>query len=376
MNLFARPACIGALVCAVAGSALAQSAPAKTEAATKPALTVSTVKPATLSLPGRLVANGNIAAWQEAGIGAEVNGLRLSEVLVNVGDAVRRGQLLARFDDATVQADVAQAQAALQEAEANVAEAAANAARARTVQGTGSVSAQQIEQYLSAERTTQARLASARASLQAQQLRERHTRVSAPDDGVISARSASVGAVLGAGTELFRLIRQNRLEWRAEVTAAELPRIKPGQPVLLSPPGATQPVRGKVRVIAPTVDPQSRSALVYVDLPAGTAARAGMYASGEFEFGSTSALTVPQQAVVLRDGFAYVFRLRPDSRVAQQKVQTGRRVGDRVEITAGLTPDAVLVGSGAGFLNDGDLVRVADAAARPAPGNASSAVAR
>ena len=86
-----------------------------------------------------------------------------------------------------------------------------------------------------------------------------------------------------------------------------------------------------------------------------------MYARGEFDLGSAPALTVPQQAVVVRDGFSYVFRVNPDNRVSQVKVRTGRRLGDRLELAEGVAPDAVLALDGAGFLNDGDLVRRADA---------------
>jgi RND family efflux transporter MFP subunit len=173
---------------------------------------------------------------------------------------------------------------------------------------------------------------------------------------VISSRAATVGAVVPAGQELFRLMRGNRLEWRAEVTADELGRVKPKQSVRVRPAAGGE-VRGTVRTIGPVVDAQSRNALVYVDLPADGAARAGMFARGEFELGSASALVVPQQSVVVRDGFSYVFRL-DGPRVVQQRVKVGRRVGERIEIVEGLAPDATLVARGAGFLNDGDLVQI------------------
>lgn len=336
----------------------------------KPALTVTTAKPQTGRLPIKLSANGNVAAWQEAVIGSESNGLRLTEVRVNVGDVVRAGQVLAVFSNDTVNADVAQTKAALLEAEANAAEAAANAGRARSLQTTGAISAQQISQYLTAEQTANARIASAKAQLAAQQLRLKYTQVVAPDSGVISSRSATVGSVVAAGTELFRMIRQGRLEWRAEVTASELLNLKPG--TLAEVKAANGSVlTGKVRMIAPTVDPQTRSALVYVDLPASTAGnapfKAGMYASGAFELGTSGALTVPQQAIAVRDGFSYVFRLNADQRVSQIKVQPGRRLTDRIEILSGITGETTIVVNGAGFLNDGDLVRnVAQPAAAPA----------
>lgn len=334
-------------------------------AAPKPALTVAAVVPQQGNLAIKLTANGNIAAWQEAVVGSEANGLRLLTVRVNVGDVVRAGQVLATFAPESVQADVAQARAGLVEAQANASDASGNAERARTLQATGALSTQQINQYLTSEQTAKAKVEAAKASLAVQQQRLKHTQVLAPDGGIISARSATVGAVLASGTELFRMIRQGRLEWRAEVTSAELGRIAVGTPAIVTTASGAQ-LKGRVRMVAPTVDPQTRSALVYVDLPASpgvaSSARAGMFAKGEFELGSSNALTIPQTALVIRDGFSYVYRLGADGRVAQVKVQTGRMAGDRVEITSGLAADARLVASGAGFLNDGDLVRVVEAA--------------
>ena len=284
---------------------------------------------------------------------------------VNVGDIVKKGQVLAVFSADSVNADVAQARAALQETRANAAEATANAARARTLQTSGALSAQQISQYMTAEQTANARIAASQATLAAQQLRLKYTQVVAPDSGVISARTATVGSVVGVGTELFRMIRQGRLEWRAEVTASDLGRLKPGATALVKAANGAE-LTGRVRMIAPTIDPQTRSALVYVDLPTTLGAnapfKAGMFASGQFELGTSDAMTVPQQAVVVRDGFSYVFRLNPDQRVSQLKVQTGRRLSDRIEVIAGIKPDALVVVGGAGFLNDGDLVRNVPAA--------------
>jgi RND family efflux transporter MFP subunit len=348
--------------------------------AARPTLTVTVAKPEPTELALTLSANGNVAAWQEALVGSESNGLRLAEVRVNVGDVVKKGQVLAVFSPETVQADIAQARASLAEAKATAADAAANAARARTLQATGALSQQQINQYQTSAQTASARVEAAEAVLNAQQVRGRNTQVLAPDDGVISSRSATVGSVVAAGTELFRLIRQGRLEWRAEVTSAELSRIAVGMPVFVVGASGAQ-VRGKVRSIAPTVDPQTRAALVYVDLPnvqQNTGIKAGMFARGEFELGRSTAPTVPQAAIVPRDGFNNLFVLQPDNRVRQLKVQTGRRVGERVEITNALPEGAQVVVQGAGFLNDGDLVRVVDAAPPPsapasAPANTTKA---
>jgi RND family efflux transporter MFP subunit len=373
----------------------------------KPALTVALTQPKSSMLTIKLSANGSVAAWQEASVGAEANGLRVSELHAQVGDRVTRGQLLASFAAESVQADVALARAAVAEAQANAAEAAANADRARAVQGSGAISAQQVNQYLTQEQTGKARVESAKAQLDSQLLRLKNTQLLAPDNGVISARMATMGSVVGAGTEMFKLIRQGRLEWRGEVTSAELGRITPGTGVLVTAPSGAQ-MKGKVRSLAPTVDAATRNGMVYVDLlqgqfpagppqgklaPSGGSAapaksasadsgavasvgasfKPGMYARGEFELGSSGGLTVPQTAVVVRDGFSYVARVGADSRVAQIKVQTGRIVGDQIEIQSGVTPEDKLVASGGSFLSDGDLVKVVESApAHAKPAQAAS----
>jgi RND family efflux transporter MFP subunit len=369
--------CAAAVVALRARDTAAQApAAAGAPATAKPALTVTEVRPALSRLPIRLTANGSIAAWQEASVGAEANGLRLATVRAGVGDVVRAGQVLATFDDASVKADLALARANVLEAQANALEAAGNAQRARTLKDTGALSTQQINQYLTLEQTALARVAAAKASLDVQQLRLNHTQVLAPDQGVVSARSATIGAVVPAGTELFRMIRQGRLEWRAEVTSGELGRIKAGTPALVTAASGVE-VKGRVRMIGPTVDAQTRTALVYVDLaiPPGLSAppKAGMFASGAFMLGDTSALLVPQTTLVMRDGFSYVYRLGDDDRVARIKVQTGRQAGDQVEIVSALDANTRLVATGAGFLNEGDLVRVVDAAGARAPRPAASA---
>ncbi len=377
MNRSSRILLLAAATAALLGAAAlavraADEKKTAAEAAPRPALSVTTTQPRQMTLPLRVSANGNIAAWQEAIIGTEANGLRLAEVRVNVGDVVKRGQVLATFTPDMTRADVAQVRAVVAEAEAALAEAAANAARARELATSGALSEQQINQFMTAERTAQARLDAQRAQANVQALRLRQTQVLAPDDGVISARSATVGAVLPAGAELFRMIRQGRLEWRAEVAAPDLARLRPGDKALVTTP-AGDTIAGKVRMIAPTVDVATRNGLVYVDLPAPGSLRAGMFARGEFDIGSSAARTLPQAAVLLRDGFHYVLRVGPDAKVVQTKVEVGRRVGERVEITGGLGADARVVASGGGFLADGDLVRVVDAAPVAAAAAASGA---
>jgi HlyD family secretion protein len=322
-----------------------------------PALAVTLVAPQVADWPRVIEAGGGLFAWQEGVIAAETGGLRVVEVAVDVGDQVKRGQVLARLDQDTVKADVAQQEARVAQVRTALAEARANGDRARNVKDKGAMSEQQVTQYLIAESAAKANLAAAEAAMDMQRIRLDQTRILAVDDGVVAARAATLGTVVQAGTELFRIVRQGRVEWRAEVTAEQLAQIRPGQEAVVRLPGG-ETVTGKVRIPSPTLDATTRYGLVYVELPTDSPARPGMFAQGTIRLGASRALTLPESAVVLRDGSSFVFEVLPDDHVAQRKVETGRRANGQVEILAGLNSAARVVESGGAFLADGDLVRV------------------
>ena len=325
--------------------------------AAKPSMTVTVTQPSRETLSLSLQANGDVSAWQEASVGAEVSGLRLAQVNANVGDRVRKGQVLAVFAGDTARAETLQSQASAVQAEASYLNAKADADRARSIQDTGALSASQIGQFLTQKKVARAQWEAAKAVLAATEIRLGNTSVKAPDDGVISARSATVGAVVGSGQELFRLVRQGRMEWRAEVTASEVGRIEVGQRAHVTLATGTQ-LDGQVRAIAPAANEQTRNILVYVDLPRHSDLKAGTFARGVFALGQSEALTLPTQAIVVRDGSNFVFAINEAGQASAIKVQTGRRVGERVEILSGLKGDERVAVQGAGFLNEGDLVKV------------------
>lgn len=325
----------------------------------KAALTVTVIQPERQNWKQKLTANGNIAAWQEVVIGSELSGQRITKVYVNVGDQVERGQVLAEINSDSIRAELATAKANYKEAQAVLNDAVINNQRIQQLRNTGAISAQEATQYQTSQSTAQARLEASDAQIKSNELRLAQTRVVAPDNGVISARSATVGSLAQTGQELFRLIRDHRLEWRAEVTTTDLYKLKQGMTAkIISPDPNQDAVTGTVRMIAPVIDPQTRYGLVYVDLPLTQAVRMGMFVKGEFELGEQSALTIPQSALLLRDGFSYVFIVQQNNRVKQQKVSVGRRQNNLVEILD-LPENVKLVASGTGFLADGDLVKVA-----------------
>jgi RND family efflux transporter MFP subunit len=322
------------------------------------ALSVSIVHPKPMLWPRVITASGNLAPWQEAVISAQLPGAPIAEVLVDVGDTVQKGQLLARFDETAVNATLDQYGAQVSEAEAHLIEARSSAERAERLRRTQNLSDQDLITAQTAAAAAEARLKAAKAHLESEQLMLGHTRVVAPDAGVISSRSATLGKVAAMGTELFRLVRQNRLEWRAELTAPQIVLVKPGTHARVRlPDGHT--VSGTVRQLAPILADTTRTGIAYVDLddPTG-AARAGMYAAGDISLGEQSGLAVPASALVTRDGRNFVFVVAGDKHVVLTTVTTGQRYGDDVEIAAGLTPTMPVVEAGGAFLSDGDRVRV------------------
>lgn len=340
----------------------AAHAASEEKAAQATALSVELTQPSTQNWPQQVLASGALSPWQEAVVSSETGSLRISEVLVDVGSNVKRGQLLARLADASLQADLRKQDAAVEQAKLNLTQAGNNLKRTQAAADSGALSGQKIDEYVIDEALKRAVLASAEADQQNIRIQLAQTRIVAVDDGVVSSRSAVLGNVVAAGTELFRLVRQGRIEWRAELDARQLALVKPGQPARLTLPGGQQ-LSGTVRLVAPTLNTSTGRALVYISLPsgaAGSAAQSGMFASGSIELEQAPALTLPQSAIVMRDGRSDVYVLAEGggNKVSRRTVVTGRRVGDRVELLSGLDAAARVVVSGGAFLSEGARVQI------------------
>lgn len=324
------------------------------------ALTVNVVTPQTQTWPQTVQASGPLTAWQEIIVSPETGGLRIAELLVDVGANVKRGQLLVRLADDSLRADLRKQEAAVAQARANLEQAASNVQRAKLVEASGALSAQKIEEYRINEATARASLASAQADLQTTKLKLSQTRIVAPDDGLVSSKSAVLGNVVNAGAELYRLVRQSRVEWRPELDARQLAAVRAGQTARLTLPNGER-VEGRVRLVGPTLNTSTGRGTVYVSLPQGSAARAGMFANGAIELDAKPAVTLPQSAIVMRDGRSYVYVIGAGDKVASQPVTTGRRQGDRIELLSELDAKARVVASGGAFLSEGAQVTVAPA---------------
>lgn len=317
---------------------------------------VSWLHPKSAVWPDLIRASGNVMPWQETRIGTEVGGLRLSGVLVNVGDQVKKGQVLARLDTATVETDIDAARAQVAEAEATLAQAAATLERGKRLAPSGGVSQQELTLYETQKHTAEARVNAAKAQEKRQQLRLQYATLVAPDDGLISASFANEGTIVQAGSELFRLIRQGRLEWRAEVKGELLGKLARGQEVTVDSPLGPD-VKGRIRLVSPTIDLASRNGLVYVDLPADTDLKAGLNVSGSILLGRHKVLVLPVAAVLRQKGSARVLVVDADNRIQAVEVGVGRARDEWIEVTSGIDEHSRVVARPQGELHVGDVVK-------------------
>src|SRR5262245_28045175 len=328
-------AAVALVVLAIAvGTVRSRGAGGPADAAPPAAMAVTAVTLAASELPRSVTANGTIYPWQEIIIGPEVGGYRVAAVNVDVGDRVRAGQELVRLAESILETELASKRANVEQAQAALENAQAAYQRAQSLAGSGALSKSDLDKLKSEELGARARVAVSQADLDQSELRLKHTRVTAPDDGIITSRSVSVGQVAQLGSEMLRLLRKGRIEWRAEIPEARLREIKVGQAVRLVIADGS-PVNGKVRTVAPTIDQATRSGLVYVDIPTGSA-RPGMFARGDLVLERTTAQMVPIASVVIQDGYSYVFVIRENGTVERRHVETGTVTDRLIEIMHGV----------------------------------------
>lgn len=334
--------------------------PGRPGGAATSSMTITTTQVKSEDIVRSVPATGSIYPWQEVIIGAEVGGYRVAEVLVDVGTRVAKGQPLVRLSGDMLQADLDSKRAALRSAQAAEANAGAALRRGEQVQNSGALSAADLDKLRADNIAAQARVETARADLTTSELRARYGTVTAPDSGVVTSRTVSVGQIAQAGAEMLRMLRQNRVEWRAEVPEAQLSRIKVGQTATVMAVDGTT-LKGRVRAVAPTVQTTNRTGLVYVDI-IDEGARPGMFARGQIEVGKGPALLLPVSSVVMQDGYSYVFVLKGKNAVERRRVQQVSVHGNDMEVSDGVAAGDVIAVKGAGFLKDGDTVAVNNAA--------------
>jgi RND family efflux transporter MFP subunit len=329
-----------------------------------------TVQTATLqNLSRTITASGSVSAWEDVPVGAETGGLTATAVYVDEGAYVRQGQPLVQMNDALLRAQLRQQQAGVQTAEANAARDDAALGRAQELKTRGFLSQAGLDTALANQRASQANLASARAALSETQTRLSQATIKAPVSGLVISRSVTRGQIISAGTELFRIVRDGRLELDAQVPETDLAMVRAGQTATVSSDQVGE-TTGRVRIVTPEVNAETRLGVARIAL-SGSGFRPGMFARARIDVGDQPAVTVPTAAVLYRQNKPGVFVLRSDGTVRFQIVTVAARNGDRTAVT-GVNAGAQVVVDGAGFLGEGDRVTVS-APTAPAPAPAPAA---
>lgn len=403
----------GLLLLALVGTAGCKKTEAAKPAEAAAVLTVSTQPVALRELPQKLDLTGAVAAWDPMPVMPAANGLRIMQVLAEEGDVVGKGQLLARLDDATLQAqlaaararatssraqlakmrqpsrrqDLAGAVAVLAQADATVHSAQDAYDRFSALQAEGGVSAielvarqssldaakaaaEQARQRLSLAREgsrsedlriAEAQTAETSASVAQMEALVAQTRVTAPAGGQIVKRDAHLGDVSAVGRALFQMVRESRLQVEALVPETDMGRVRPGQVVTVTSDARPElSATGKVRSVSPQVDSNSRQAMVKIDLPVGSGFQVGMFVRTRVTMGMVSTLAVPAAALVAKESGSEVFVLE-NGLAKSRAVIPGIRAQEWVGISSGLKAGDAVITAGVGFLKDGDKVDVAPA---------------
>lgn len=320
----------------------------------KAALTVELVRaladPANQNIPAR----GEVVSGGDA-IAALPLAMQVSHVLADVGDTVKKGQVLARMDTRLLQAEIAQLRANQADLTAQVAQADRDAQRTRVLHQTHAASDAELEQALARSSTLAAKLAASDAALDAAQVKLGYATLRAPISGVVSQRKITLGQVASPGEALFSLVDPSRLEWRALVSPVQADRIPPGTLAKLE--GG---VTGKALAQSPTLDTATRSAVVRVRLadqvPAGTVL------SGHFVLPGAPAWKVPGTTLSRKQGQTLVARAEQDAQGRwHARLQPVTLVAEQEGFAwlTGLSGKEALVRSGSGLLSDNDLIHVA-----------------
>jgi HlyD family secretion protein len=396
--MLARPLPLLALLVALPALGLAAASPSfaadPAPAAPRPPL-VTTTAVARAELVETVQVTGSLVAREEIVVGPEIEGLRTVEILVEEGDKIEKGQVLARLSRETLDAQMAQSTAQLARSEAGISQARAVIAqaeaalaqsgpaleRARALSRSGAGTDATLDQREADHKANQARLVSAKEGLTAAQadrnaleaarreieVRLRRAEVRSPAAGIVTRRGARLGAVASAQSvdAMFRVAAGGAVELEAEAPDYRLAKMRPGQAAkIIDAAGGTHV--GAVRLVSPEIDKLTRMGKLRVSVAPNPLLRVGGFASGEIETDRRSALVAPAAAVLQdRDG-AFVETVA-DGRVKRVRVKTGLSVDGRVELLDGVAEGATLVARAGAFLNDGDQVETRPERAALAP---------
>ena len=314
---------------------------------------------------------GAIAARYDMPIANEGDTGRIVAVLVEAGDQVKRGQLLAKIDDSVIVQQVNRLEATLEQARAQAALSAAEYRRAEGVAAAGALSAEDIEKRRATSVTDAANVKVVAAQLAEAQARLGRTRITAPVDGVVLTRKAEVGQIANPGGDaLFRIESGGEVEMRGQIAEQDLAEVKVGQAATVYLTGLDRPFSGKVRLLGAIIDPATRLGDIRITLQPDPALRPGAFARAVVAVDKTQRAVLPQTAVMADANGSYVLVVNSAGRVERRAVRVSGTTEAGVIVADGLTGNERVVATAGGFLRDGETVKVAppDASARLASG--------
>lgn len=338
--------------------------------AARPLVTV--LVPAVGTIDASVTVTGLVSARNDIPIGNEGDAARIAEVLVEPGDRVRRGQVLARLNPIAAESLVHSAEATLEEMKAN--ELVARAEWARAQQGPDLFSKEENDRRSNAAATAQAKVKAAEAQLADARNRLAHTTILAPADGIVLTRAAEVGQIAVPGSSiLFRLGRDGQVELRGQIAEPDVPRLQVGQTAQVRLAGVDRTYEGTVWQVGAIIDPNTRQGTVRIALPdADPNLRPGAFARGEIHVGSTTGTILPQTAVLTDGEGNYVLVIAKDGTVQRRAVVLGGARSDGLLVSRGLDGSERIVAIAGAFLRVGETVAVAaNPDTEPARGTAS-----
>jgi HlyD family secretion protein len=329
---------------------------------------VTVVVPQVGAVASAVSLTGQISAQNDMPIGVEGDAGRIAAVLVEPGDRVKRGQVLARLNPITAQTQVDSAAASLDELRAAAAVAQAEWARAERARDSFSV--EEAERRRTSAITAQAKVKVAEAQLAEAHNRWSHTTVIAPSDGIVLARNAEVGQIAVPGASvLFRLARNGEIEMRGQVAEQDVTHLKVGQEAEVRLDGVPQAFIGKIWQIGAIIDPVTRQGTVRIALPAADQnLRPGAFARAEIRVGNTAGTILPQTAVLSDEQGSYTLIVGADNKVERRAISVGGARSEGVLITAGLSGSERVVAIAGAFLRPGEQVVIATSPGSAPPG--------
>jgi len=320
-----------------------------------PAVTV--ISPGRGTIAGRINATGTLAARRELPVGVAGEGGQIAAVLVEPGQWVRQGQVLATVDRSVQAQQQASAGAQIQVAQADARLAQANLDRALKLVERGFISKADIDRLTATRDSAQARVRVASASYGELRARIRRLDIVAPAAGLVLERKVEPGQIVSSGSGvLFRLAKGGELELLAQLGETDLANIAVGVSAEVTPAGSSKSFTGQVWQISPVIDPQTRQGKARIALSYAPELRPGGYANVVIVAGSIVAPMLPESAVLADNSGSYVYIVGADNKVARRPVKTGMLTGDGIAITEGLTGNERVVLRAGAFLTPGESV--------------------